>query len=197
MKNNNISFGEAVNRHNRAIGMIKKEYPSAIPVVRLMGFIRIILPYGDVYLSARIIGELVENRNPSRLVMYVLITLFWNAFWGICLAILDRKNDIMITLLRYVQDKIIADKMMDMDYCHLDRQSTHDRVAQIKQNENWHSWGLYYTYWIEKDLSASIFGIAGVLVLTLSLFIQKIPSNSGKLTILNSPWMTALVIGIY
>ncbi len=197
MQSEKMKLKEAFKLHSRAIKMIKSESPYLILMNRVRGFLKAALPYGDVYLSARIVSELAGNRDPKRLMLLVVIALIWNLVLSSVCAVIESKDVSFGYLLWFVQDKLLSDKMMEMDYCHLDKQSTHDRVAQIKQNTNWAAWGIYRAYESEKRLAASIFGILGVIVLTVTLFTKQASVEAGKLTILNSPYMTVVVIAIY
>jgi ATP-binding cassette subfamily B protein len=197
MQSEKLSFKEAYKLHSRAIKMIKTESPCLILMNRVWGFLKAALPYGDVYLSARIVSELAGDRNPRQLMLLVVIALIWNLVLSSACSVIERKDVSFGYLLWFVQDKFLSDKMMAMDYCHLDRQSTHDRVAQIKQNANWAAWGIYRAYESEKELASSVFGILGVIVLTVTLFIKKIPGDAGRLTILNAPYMTLAIVAMY
>ncbi|MBR6396436.1 MAG: ABC transporter ATP-binding protein [Lachnospiraceae bacterium] len=197
MKSEKMSLKEAFKLHTRAIKIIKTESPSLILMNRVWGFLKAALPYGDVYLSAKIIGELADGRDPKRLMLLVSITLIWNLVLASICSVIEDKDKSLGYLLWLANDKFLADKMMNMDYCHLDKQSTHDRVAQIRQNANWHAWGIYTAYEAEKELASSLFGILGVVVLTVTLFIKKIPVEAGRLTILNTPYMTVVIVAIY
>ncbi len=197
MQSEKMNFKEAFKLHTRAIKMIKSESPHLILMNRIRGFLKAALPYGDVYLSARIVSELAGDRDSKRLMLLVVIALIWNLVLSSVCAVIEGKDQSFGYLLWFVQDKFLSDKMMDMDFCHLDKQSTHDRVAQIRQNMNWAAWGIYRAYESEKGLASSAFGILGVIVLTVSLFIKKTPVEAGKLTVLNAPYMTVIVIAVY
>ena len=73
----------------------------------------------------------------------------------------------------------------------LDDPKTHDDLAQIGQNENWGGSGLGRVMDVERELPKAVFGVLGVIVLTVSLFTQRVPESAGTWTALNHPLFIA------
>lgn len=87
----------------------------------------------------------------------------------------------------YINQKIYANKLLDMDFPQLDDPKTHDDLSQILQNEKWSGYGLGRVLDVETKLPMSVFGVLGVVALTVTLFTQRVPESAGAWTVLNHP----------
>ena len=65
----------------------------------------------------------------------------------------------------YINQKIYANKLLDMDFPRLDDPKTHDDLSQILQNEKWSGYGLGRVLDVETKLPMSVFGVLGVVAL--------------------------------
>ena len=74
-----------------------------------------------------------------------------------------------------------------MDFPRLDDPKTHDDLSQILQNEKWSGYGLGRVLDVETKLPMSVFGVLGVVALTVTLFTQRVPESAGAWTVLNHP----------
>ena len=76
----------------------------------------------------------------------------------------------------------------------LDDTHTSELLSTIRQNMNGGGWGLYYVIECYEGLFSNVLTIFGGLALTVSLFISKVPAESGSLIILNDPLVVIAVI---
>ena len=70
-------------------------------------------------------------------------------------------------------NKLYTDKMLQMDFCVLDEQKTHDMYSQIRQNDNWGGWGFSNLRHIFRQLVSSTVSIISAIILTVGLFVHK------------------------
>ena len=93
------------------------------------------------------------------------------------------------------EDKLLADKMMDMDFAAVESPETNDlRIAIRKfQMGNVYGFNKIHNWYISKIIGG-IASVLGAVVLTVSLFTQRVPDTAGSFTVLNSNWTSALVI---
>ena len=102
-------------------------------------------------------------------------------------AALERWQTVLYDNSFYINQKIYANKLLDMDFPRLDDPKTHDDLSQILQNENWSGYGLWRVLDVETNLPKSVFGVLGVIALTVTLFTQRVPESAGAWTVLNHP----------
>lgn len=102
-------------------------------------------------------------------------------------AALERRQTVLYDNSFYINQKIYANKLLDMDFPQLDDPKTHDDLSQILQNEKWSGYGLGRVLDVETKLPMSVFGVLGVVALTVTLFTQRVPESAGAWTVLNHP----------
>ena len=178
----------------RALSLIYKKYPQYIISTFLSSIVTSLTPYIGIYLSSLIIEELASSKDVDRLILLVSITLISIALTSLLSALLKRWKDTQESHLYYKFEKIYIEKLFDMDFENLDDSKTHELLSTIKQNQNGGGWGLFRVCDSFERLISSCFTILGGLSLTITLFISKVPENSGDFVILNHPLFVLLVI---
>ena len=186
-ENNTISLSKALSMNLRAFKLLFKRCPQVFFSILLQAIFQYGTPYVNIYLSAQIINELASRRDASVLWKLILITLICNASFGLLNALLSHWGSYHQSSYWWLKEKILSDKLLDMDFCILEEQNTLDLLSKIKQNDQWSGWGLrqipeYFSSFLKATIS-----IAGAIVLTVSLFTSKVPDAAGTLTVLNHP----------
>ncbi len=191
-----LTWCEAWELNRRAFALIYKRCPHMI-ISRLVCVVwDALTPYIGIYLSALLITELTEARNPSVLTKLVLIILFSAALISLIAAFLHRWRDVECAGLYYKVQQIFSEKMMSMDYPDADDPKTHELYNTIEQNRNGGGWGLNQVYGhIEGILSAALTLLGGI-ALTVSLFTSRVPESSGGYTVLNNPLFILMIIAV-
>ncbi len=188
------TFREGIALNKRAFDLWRQAHPMLFVSSAFYKIVSSLTPYVGIYLSAQIINELAGSRNPQVLKPLVLITLISTVFLSLLIGVLDRWKNCQYYEHHYKRQKIYMDKMLDMDFCSLDDQKTHDLRSQIRQNEQWNGWGIErILYYFDSGVGA-LFSIAGAIALTVSLFTNQVPSDAGKLVVLNHPLFAALLV---
>ncbi len=140
-----------------------------------------------IYLSAQIIGELTGTRDAHRLTVLAVAAVAAASLLPLITAALERRQTVLYDNSFYINQKIYANKLLDMDFPRLDDPKTHDDLSQILQNEKWSGYGLGRVLDVETKLPMSVFGVLGVVALTVTLFTQRVPESAGAWTVLNHP----------
>lgn len=189
-----MSIGRAFSANNRALKLIYKHYPQMV-VSHLVSVIwNALTPYVGIFLSALVIDELVGNRDVKRLQMLVIIALASAAIIALGTAFLNKWKETQKAGWWLKIEHIISEKMLDADYVNLDDTHTAEMLSTIRQNFNGGGWGLGRVNECYGELLSSVFTILGGLALTISLFVIKVPTDAGTLTILNNPLVVLGVI---
>ena len=189
-----MSWKEVFQMNIRGLKLFYERYPQMV-ISRFISVIwNALTPYVGIFLSALVVDELVGNREVQRLQMLDVITLASAAIIALGTALLNKWKETQNAGLWLKVEHIISEKMLDTDYVNLDDTHTSELLSTIRQNLNGGGWGLYYVIECYEKLCSNVLTIFGGLALTVSLFISKVPAESGSLTILNNPIAVIVVI---
>ena len=192
-----ISLKETFRLSLNAYRLLWKVYPKLFITSAACSVVGAVIPYVEIWLSAQLISELAGGRSIQRLTGLVLAILFYTMLSDIVnTLILGRIRDYYKANQWKLQQKIYSDKMLDMDFCDVDKQHTHDLFSQIQQNQKWTGWGIprMLGYW--ENILSGFTNLASATVLTVGLFTKMVPSDAGILTVLNNPFFVLLLIAI-
>lgn len=194
------SLSKTIRLHTRAIKLLHQVAPHFFPVYAMHAVVAAILPYATVFFSAQVLKELALGRREEVLWKWVVLGVVITGLLSILKAFFAERKETLLNDLYGRKEILYIRKMFSMDYADVDKQETHDLREQIKQNENWASWGLMR---LPQAFDYMIQGIVGVLsgiALSVSLFTAPVPSSAGWLTVLNNPLfvllLAALILGI-
>lgn len=199
MENKNtgkVTFREAFVLHKRAFRILNRKCPGLFLSTLLCSVVKAVTPYVGIYLSAQIVNELAGSRNLSMLWKLVLITMASGFVLALMNAGLLHWKEARHALFWSNENKIYADKMLDMDFCSLEEQHTHDLRSQIFQNQNFQGWGFGKIIYYFESIIQSAISMISAAALTVGLFFSKVPSESGKLLLLNHPLFAVAVIAV-
>ncbi len=189
-----MSWKEVFQMNIRGLKMFYERYPQMV-ISRFVSVIwNALTPYVGIFLSALVVDELVGNRDVQRLQMLVAVTLASAAIIALGTALLNKWKETQNVGIWLKVEHIISEKMLDTDYVNLDDTHTSELLSTIRQNLNGGGWGLYYVIECYEGLCSNVLTIFGGLALTVSLFISKVPAESGSLIILNNPLVVIAVI---
>ncbi len=173
--------------HLRGIRELHRVSPRFFPILTLHSLFDAITPYVTVFFSARILKELAMLRRADILWKWVAAGVLCTGFTSVLKAVLWRRYNTLLSDLWGRKEILFIRKMFSLDFSELDRQENHDLRAQIRQNENWASWGLMRVQEVYAYFVSGVTGILSGIALTVSLFVLPVPASAGRLTVLNSP----------
>lgn len=191
-----VSMRHAAAMHLRGIKELHKISPKFFPVLTLYSVFSAITPYVTVFLSAQILKELAMLRRAAILWKWVIASVLCTGAVAIAKAMLHRRYNTLFNDLYGRKEILFIHKMFSMDYSELDKQENHDLRAQIRQNENWSSWGLMTVHNVYEKALGSLVGIMTGIALTISLFSSPVPNTAGWLTVLNHPVFVLVFAGL-
>lgn len=193
---NKVSLGRAFKANIRAFKLIYKHYPQMLLSYLISVVWNALTPYIGIFLSALVIDELVGSRDVERIQMLVVITLASAAIIALGTAFLNKWKETQYAGWWLKVEHIVSEKMLDTDYVNLDDTNTAEMLSTIRQNFNGGGWGLGRVIECCGGFLSSIFTILGGLALTISLFVIKVPTDAGNLTILNNPLVILGVVAV-
>ncbi len=188
MENNReLTTKEAVAITLRCIKDINRYVPGRIPAMVLQYAVAALKPYVTIWFSAQLINELAGQRRADELWKWAFLTIAMTALVSLIYAIISRWVSAMDSIHNPRKERIFTDKLLSMDFADVDKAETHDKRAQILQNEQFNGWGMNQTILNVGNTIYALIGILGAIALTVSLFTSKVSADSGWITALNHP----------
>lgn len=163
-------------------------FSTAFPAI-----VEAVTPYITVWLSAQIINELSGARDPQTLWKWVILTVSVTAGLRLLKETLYHWKGTVHSLENFYEEKLMADKMMDMDFAAAESPETKNLRFQWTKQSMGNAYGFekIHTWYCEK-LVGGVASVLGAAALSFSLFTQQVPD--GAWTVLNSGWVSCLVI---
>ena len=186
-KEEKVTWRETWRTSKRAFLLLDKYAPQMYLCIALCAVATAVTPYVTVFLSARIIDELAGARRPEVLWRWVVAAVAATGALSLLSAALGWWRTTRTNAFGISRYRIYSDKQMDMDYADLEKQSTRDLLAQIKQNDWWMGLGLTKIPYLFENIVKNGAGIAGAVALTVGLFLTRVPESAGALTMLDGP----------
>lgn len=196
MKDKKATWRQTLRLNARALRIFYQHEPQMLLSKLFRVIWESLTPYVGIYLSARIIGELSGDRDVGRLQALVLISLACAAVIALGTALLKKWAEIHSAVECYRLEKILSDKMLDMDFTALDDPSSAELLSTVRENMNGGAWGLIRTVWCCEELVKQLLTVLGGLALSASLFCARVPPESGAWTALNRPLVSLSVIAL-
>ena len=128
-----ISCTHAVRLHLWAARMWWNIEPKLFISNILLTLVSTLSPFATIYCSARIIDILSGSRNADALWKWVSITLIVTALSGICIAFLRRWVETLQSLMGDYEERMMNEKMLQMDFASIESDSTRDLLYEIRQ----------------------------------------------------------------
>ncbi len=191
-----MSWREVFRINIRGLRMFYERYPQMVASRFISVIWNALTPYIGIFLSARVIDELVGNRNVERLQGLVMITLASAAVIALGTALLRKWEDTQEAGIWYKVDHILSEKMLDTDYANLDDTHTAEMLSTIRQNYNGGGWGLGRVMECCEKVCSAVLTILGGITLTVTLFVNKVPADAGALTLLNNPLVVFAIVAV-
>ena len=182
-----VNMRKAFALHMRGIKELHTVSPKFFPLLTVYSIFSAITPYITVFFSAQILKELAIMRREEILWQWVIAGVLCVGIAAIAKAMLYRRYNSLLNDLYGRKEILFIHKMFSLDFSELDKQENHDLRAQIKQNENWSSWGLMRVEGAYIGAVSSVIGLLSGIVLTVSLFTSPVPESAGWLAVLNNP----------
>ena len=177
----------ALSVHLRGARMLGGVSPRFFPVLTFCAVADALTPYVTVFFSAHILKELALSRRADVLWQWIAAGVLCTALLAMLKSFLYQRKETLLDDLYGRKEIIFVRKMFSLDYADLDRQENRDLREQIRQNENWSSWGLMCIPPVYEIGLKGVTGILSGIALTVSLFTTPVPETAGRFVLLNSP----------
>jgi ATP-binding cassette subfamily B protein len=124
------------------ISEIYKLQPWVLPVTMFDALFESISPFINIYMSARIIDELVESRSIDKLIFLVAVTIGLN----LIVHLISTGLNHLKTILEDMMDKSLKMRLneciIDMDYKYVESAKVHSLLTKIEEARNMNGGGI-------------------------------------------------------
>mgnify|MGYP001022112045 CR=1 FL=1 len=174
---------------------IHKLQPWVIPITILDSILKSIYPFVNIYMSAKIIDELIYSRDIHRIIFLVGITIGLNLIIHLISTGLDHVLTVLRSIMEQNQDMEINKKIINMDYEHVENEETHLLRTKIQEAENQSGGGIYSLIHHFGELIKALVTVPISLLLIGEIFV-KIPTTTTAIGFINSSIFNIIFIFI-
>lgn len=174
---------------------IHKLQPWVIPTTILYAFVTALAPFINIYMSAKIIDELVNAKDMKRLIFLVTITIGLNLIIHILSTGLNQLKLVLRSIMGQNQDMKINEKIIQIDYEHVENPEVHKLRSKIWDAENMNGGGIYSLIINLEYLVGGIIVLCTSLVLVGGLFKSSIAIEE-PLSFINTKLFSLGFLGI-
>ncbi|MBU5428307.1 ABC transporter ATP-binding protein/permease [Tissierella pigra] len=172
--------------------------PWVIPVTIINSFFKSIMPFINIYMSSKIIDELLRTKDVDRLIFLVGITIGLNLIIHLLSTGFGHLKGLLARIMWQNQDMRINEKIISMDYQHVENPETHILRTKITEGESMNGGGVYALVNYFDELITGLVTLFTSIILIMEIF--KVNSNVGESigfinsTIFNMIFIAILVI---
>lgn len=157
----------------RGYAILNDYAPGLIKAKVISAMIEALSPFVTIWFSAKIINEMLGERNKNLLLCYVLMTIGIHFAFSMTKNVMDKLVDEKQSGMWDYFRKIFSDKQMSMDYVDLEDLVIQKQQQKAKENLFMFGNGLGQLVWSTADLVRVTVGIIAAVSMTASLFMAK------------------------
>lgn len=168
---------------------IYKLQPWLLTVTILDALFKSAAPFINIYMSARIIDELLGAKAIDRLIFLAGITIGLNLIIHLISTGLNHLSVMLRSIMSQNLDMRLNEKIISMDYEHVENPEVHSLRTKIAEAENINGGGIYALTKYIGDLTKGFVTVITSIALVIDLFKANVASN-GYLSFMNSKLFT-------
>ena len=177
-------MSKKINPNIHAIKLWHSLCPSYFPLVFGNALFANLSPYFNIYMSAKIVTQIVGAKNSSTLIMLVLITIIGNFIISIIGNLLSREMGHKTTILNQREAVLFNNKILSLDYENLERTEVRQLRRKIIESSkiDWH--GKQSLINSINDMAYNIINILLAIYLFVEMFVLIVFAEFSYITIL-------------
>ncbi|WMM24661.1 ABC transporter ATP-binding protein [Tissierella sp. MB52-C2] len=169
--------------------------PWVIPVTISNSFFKSIMPFINIYMSSKIIDELLGIQDVDRLTFLVGMTIGLNLMIYLLSTGFEHLKELLVRIMLQNQDMRMNEKIINMDYQHVENPETHILRTKITEAENMNGGGIYGFVNYFDELIKGLVTLFTSIILIIEIF--KVNSNIGEsIGFISSPIFNMIFIVI-
>lgn len=163
-------FKENIKTLNIGLKAIHELQPWVLPVTIFDALFKSTAPFINIYMTARIIDELLGSKDIERLVFLVSLTIGLNLTVHLISTRLDHLRLLLRSIMIQNQDMKMNEKIISMDYEHVENPETHNVRNKIAEAENMNGGGIIALLEYLGDFAKGFITVITSIVLVIELF---------------------------
>lgn len=164
---------------------VHKLQPWILPVTIFDALFKSIAPFINIYMSARIIDELLRFKNIDKLKFLVIVTVSLNLIIHLISTALDHLVTMLRSAMNQNQDMRLNEKIINMDYEYVENPEVHNLRTKIAESKNLNGGGIYALIEALSDFVKGFVTVITSIVLVVNLFKSNTVID-GYLSFINS-----------
>lgn len=167
-----------------------------LPVTIFNALFKSISPFINIYMSARIIDELLVDKNVKKLIFLVTVTIILDLIIYLISAGLEHINTILKSVVAQNQDMRMNEKVVEMDYEYVENPEIHSLRTKIKEADNFNGGGIPSLIRNLENMVKGLITVIASIALVINLF-NPYAASRGQLKFINSvPFSCFFLISI-
>lgn len=167
-----------------------------LPVTIFNALFKSISPFINIYMSARIIDELLVGKNVKKLIFLVTVTITLDLIIYLISAGLEHINTILKSVVAQNQDMRMNEKVVEMDYEYVENPEIHSLRTKIKEADNFNGGGIPSLIRNLENMVKGLITVIASIALVINLF-NPYAASRGQLKFINSvPFSCFFLISI-
>ena len=191
--NTKLSFKQHMTLIFRGLKIFAK-FPRPVLISRtLSNIFTALIPFINIWFSARIINELVGERDQNRLIFLVSLTIGLNLLANLIGSALNRWRAVCVSQNWYVLFNLTSEKMLSLDYTDTENPDIQTTHSNINQHTNGMGFGLTRLIGSYDRMVGGLVRVVLSVAFAFTLFTYRVPYNS-SMAFLDSPLIVAAVL---
>lgn len=186
---NNNSLKKNMSTLKTGILEIHKLQHWILPITILDSLFKSILPFVNIYMSAKIIDELLGTKNVDKLVYLVGVTISANFVIHLISTALDHLKTILKDIMIQNEEMRLNEKVINMDYEHIENPEVHKLRTKIQEAQNLNGRGINALIVYIGNLFRGLVSVITSIALVIDLFRSNTTLN-GYLNFINTRWFS-------
>lgn len=175
--------------------IIHKLQPWVIPITILDSVLKSIAPFVNIFISAKIIDELIGSKDINRLVLFVGITIGLNLIIHLLSTGISHLLKILEIIMGNNQEMELNKKIINMDYEHVENSEIHLLRTKIQEAEYQNGGGVYALLHYFGGLIKDLVTVPISLLLIIEIFKPNGDIGFLNSNILNIVFIILLAVG--
>ncbi|MDO5755560.1 MAG: ABC transporter ATP-binding protein [Tissierellia bacterium] len=167
-----------IKNNGRALVIISKQSPTWLISTSIYAILQGIFPLFGIYITAKIIDELVLFNNYEKIRFWVLVLILGTSLIQGMMQISKRVHNVSKEDLRLKLAQLLSNKTMNFDYSEFDQGERMNLYSQILQDENLSGWGLFQVMDYYESILFQWTKVVTALSMSYSLFTKKVSLES-------------------
>jgi ATP-binding cassette subfamily B protein len=153
-----------------------------------------LLPFINIYMSARIITALAEGAELRQVLLFVLATILLNLVTNMISSGMSRINEFHASKFWEVVDEPLNEKIRQMDYERVEDTNIHLMREKIRMMRQTNGLGLPRLVWCFAGIISSFFKVVFSISLVAGAFTTYKTVHAGFWSFLFEPWFALMIM---